>query len=73
MSATLIYSVKPGQNPFVRVYSQEINPSVNRFMNAVFNNAAKMSSKRITVIGNRYCYTPSKEWKEMIFRFKGIK
>lgn len=73
MSATLVYSVKPGQNPFIKIYSQETNPSVNRFMNAVFANAAKMNSRRITIRGNKYHYTPSKEWKEMMFRFKGIK
>jgi hypothetical protein len=74
MNATLVYSAKPGRNPFIKVYSPEKENSIDKFMDALFTNASRAQARRRLVIGrNFYSYTPSNEWKQINVRFKGIK
>ena len=46
MIATLVYSAKPGRNPFVRVYSPERENSIDKFMDALFTNASRAQAKQ---------------------------
>jgi len=74
MNATLVYSAKPGRNPFVRVYSPERENSIDKFMDALFTNASRAQARqRLVIKRNFYSYTPSNEWKQINVRFKGIK
>lgn len=73
MNATLVYSAKPGRNPFIQVYSPERENSIDKFVDAIFSNASRrQASERLVIRRNFYSYTPSNEWKKINVRFKSV-
>jgi hypothetical protein len=59
--AQLIMSVKPGTSSIL-VY-EPISASIDKLMEAIFCNKARLASKRLHIKGNRYMYIPSDEYK----------
>lgn len=68
--STLIWSSKDYSRDHIMV--SETNNNVNKLMNSIFT-YSKHKSERIFVSNNRYYYAPSPEYKEFVFRFKGIR
>jgi hypothetical protein len=73
-NATLVYSSKWYERRNILVYEDGTsNKSVNKLIDDIFYLKKSRKNNRVQFINNKYCYTPSNEYKTFVVRMKNIR